>query len=152
MLLEDEQVWDAFAYVCGCYARADVPTAVATAMGLCNMVALNKDAPGHAQAHGGRHGGHAHGHATVGTSEAAVGGPWLKGLVSNRSPIFQPNYQTLDGSFSAVWTATIARKDAFSALIFSRSTRFAVLCTAQISTFQQKFVKLLRIVEQVFLF
>ena len=51
-LVEDDATWDAFAYVCGKYAQAKVPQEIAAAMGLCNMVALNKDAPGHSQAHG----------------------------------------------------------------------------------------------------
>ena len=48
--------------------------------------------------------------------------------------------QTLRGSFSAVWTATIAIKYSFCWIFdyFSRSTRFAILCTAQIAKFQKK--------------
>ena len=37
----------------------------------------------------------------------------LKGSISNLSPILQQNDQTLEGSFSAVWTATIATKYSF---------------------------------------
>ena len=37
----------------------------------------------------------------------------LKDSILNLTPIFQPNYQTLEGSFSAVWTATIATKYSF---------------------------------------
>ena len=52
--------------------------------------------------------------------------------------------QTLRGSFSAVWTATIATKYSFCSMFddFSRSTRFSYFCTAQISKFQQKIVKI----------
>ena len=50
---------------------------------------------------------------------------------------FEPGPQTWRGSFSAVWTATIATKYSFC-WIFSRSTRFAILCTAQIAKFEKK--------------
>ena len=37
-------------------------------------------------------------------------GPWLKGSISNLSLIFQPNDQTLWGSFSSVSTPNVASK------------------------------------------
>ena len=37
----------------------------------------------------------------------------MKGSISNLSPILQQHDQTLEGSFSAVWTATIATKSSF---------------------------------------
>jgi len=51
-LLEDEGPSDAFAFLCSKYAQAALPSAVAAALSLCHMTALNKDAPGQTHAHG----------------------------------------------------------------------------------------------------
>ena len=74
--------------------------------------------------------------------------PKLKDPIPNLTPIFQPNHQTLEGSFSSASKPIFAFKCAFFSVTFSRATRFAILCTAPISKFEQMFVKLFRIFAQ----
>ena len=64
-------------------------------------------------------------------------------------PFSEPNHQTLEGSFSAVSTPNFATKASFFSILchFPRSTRFAILCIAQIPKIQQNFAKFLQIFE-----
>ena len=82
---------------------------------------------------------------------AAASGPQLIQVRSfePQSLIFQPNDQTLQGSFSSVSTPNFARKYSLERLkLLTRSRRFTCFCTARTSIFQQNCVKLFRIFRQ----